>query len=282
MIKPKSIYRFLSPNFQPLFLEYKTEFRPRYGHGQPPHKLLYSIIDKNRKTYEDYLNGFLKFKNVFEKIPFDKPEGSSDPYWNNEYLPGLDIIALYSFLDEFKPETYIEIGSGNSTMVARKSINENSLSSKIISIDPHPRAQIDRISDEVIRKKIEDTNDFSAIFNLKENDILFIDNSHRCLPNSDVTVCFLELLPYLKKGVLIHIHDIYLPYDYSQFMCDRFYSEQYLLAVLLLNTDKYEVILPNYFIYEDDQLNKILNPVWNAPGLKNVERHGGSFWLRVK
>ena len=94
---------------------------------------------------------------------------------------------------------------------------------------------------------------------------------------------FLEILPKLKKGVIVHIHDIYLPYDYPQFMCDRFYSEQYGLAMYLLaNSDKYQTILPNYFITEDKELSSIIEPIWNHSNLNDVERHGGSFWFKIK
>ncbi|MCY7410548.1 MAG: class I SAM-dependent methyltransferase [Chitinophagales bacterium] len=115
-----------------------------------------------------------------------------------------------------KPKIYVEIGSGNSTMVARKAIEDHQLKTKIISIDPYPRASIDNLADTLIRKPIENLSDYNFIDELNENDILFIDNSHRSLPNSNVTVCFLEIIPRIKKGVLIHIHDIYLPYDYPQ------------------------------------------------------------------
>ena len=110
-----------------------------------------------------------------------------------------------------------------------------------------------------------------------------MDNTHRILPNSDAMVFFLEILPRLKRGVIIHLHDIYLPYDYPQFMCDRFYSEQYGLAIFLLaNPDKYEILLPNYFISEDRELSEVIAPIWNHENLRDVERHGGSFWFRIK
>jgi hypothetical protein len=65
-------------------------------------------------------------------------------------------------------------------------------------------------------------------------------------------------------------------------MCDRFYSEQYVLAAFLLaNSEKYKPLLPNFFISEDASLKKILEPIWHHPNLEGVERHGGSFWLRI-
>lgn len=98
---------------------------------------------------------------------------------------------------------YIEIGSGNSTKVARKAIVENNLKTEITSIDPFPRANIDHLADSVIRKPFESLSDNKFIIeSLEENDILFIDNSHRVFPNSDSMICFLELIPFLKKGLL--------------------------------------------------------------------------------
>lgn len=280
----KSLYRFISPRFQTVFLDYKVDFKPRSGHGTPPNKLLYDIINENREEYKSMLNSFLIFKDVFHNInTTDKETNQNLPSWNNNFLPGLDIIAIYGLINEFKPKQYIEIGSGNSTKVVRKAIADNNLNTKITSIDPYPRANIDHLADKVIRQPVENLTDYSFIEELEENDILFIDNSHRCLPNSDVTVCFLELLPKLKPGVIVHVHDIYLPYDYPQFMCDRAYSEQYVLAAFIIaNKEKYKTILPNFFISEDKELNKILNPIWEHPNLNAVEKHGGSFWLKVQ
>jgi hypothetical protein len=65
-------------------------------------------------------------------------------------------------------------------------------------------------------------------------------------------------------------------------MCNRYYSEQYGLAMYLLaNPQKYEPILPNYFISQDKELSKMISPIWDHENLKNVERHGGSFWIRI-
>jgi hypothetical protein len=279
----KYIYKLLHPKYQKLFMEYPVEFKPRYGHGNPPHKQLYDIINRNREIYKDYLTDTLQYKNKLWEIKESKNETDPNkPRWNNNYLPGLDIVAIYSLLARFKPSLYLEIGSGNSTKVAYKSKIDNNLDTKIISIDPAPRAEIDSLSDQIIRKPLEQV-DLSVLDQLKENDFLFLDGSHRILPNSDTTVFFLEILPKIKKGVIVQIHDICLPFDYPQDMCDRFYSEQYALAVLLLaNPDKYEIIMPNYFIAQDNELKSAVEPLWNSPHLSSVERHGASFWFIIK
>ena len=77
-------------------------------------------------------------------------KNENNPSWNNGYLPGLDIIGLYGIIANYKPQKYIEIGSGNSTKVARKAIVENNLKTEITSIDPFPRANIDHLADSVI------------------------------------------------------------------------------------------------------------------------------------
>jgi len=278
----KQIYRFLNPKFQNLFLEYKVDFKPRYGHGKPAHLDLLKIIDANRDNYEILINKALSLKeNIWTIQNSGKENSPTNPTWNNGFLPGLDIIGIYTLLTEFKPRKYIEIGSGNSTKVAFKAKTEQDLTTQIISIDPMPRAEIDNLADTVIREPFENI-DFNIIDELNENDILFIDNSHRILPNSDSMVFYLEILPRLKKGVIVHIHDIYLPYDYPQFMCDRFYTEQYGIAMYLLaNPKKFETILPNYFISQDKELSGLISPIWEHENLKNVEQHGGSYWLRI-
>ena len=282
MQKIKNLYRFLSGKHQTLHMEYKVNMVPRYGHGKPPHEGLNNIISNGDKQYAEYLIQFQKYFDALQQItPLKVNE--SDPYWNNDFLPGLDIIGIYGLTAEHQPKTYIEIGSGNSTKVVRKAIKEQGLATKLISVDPFPRAEIDHLSDEVRRLPVENISDYSFITEqLEENDILFIDNSHRVFPNSDATVCFLDILPKLKKGVLVHIHDIYLPFDYPQFMCDRFYNEQYVLAAFILaNPARYQTILPNYYISENKELQKHIQEFWKHENTTNVERHGGSYWLKI-
>lgn len=278
----KSFYRFLSSKYKTLHADYAVDFVPRYGHGLPPHKELYSIINANRAEYAGFIDNALHHVAAIHNIKQSKEETNPQlPGWNNQFLPGLDIVALYAMLAHYQPKQYVEVGSGNSTKVAAYAKSTLNLATKIVSIDPMPRAEIDALADEIIRMPFEAIN-LDRILELSENDVLFIDNSHRILPNSDAMVFFMEILPRLKKGVIVHIHDIYLPYDYPQFMCDRFYTEQYGLAFYLLaNPKKYHTIFPNYFVSEDKELSAQLLPFWAHPNLNGVERHGGSIWIQI-
>jgi hypothetical protein len=285
MSKLKSLYKFLSSKYQSLHLEYKVDPKPRFGFGKGPHTRLHDIISRQDAVYETHLKAFLDLQfNITSIKSSDTETNPIEPRWNNGFLPGLDIIGIYGMLSKYKPAQYIEIGSGNSTMVARKAIKDQELPTKITSIDPYPRADIDQLADKIVRMPLEAYDGLTSMIDtLDANDVLFIDNSHRVLPNSDATVCFLELIPYLKKGVIVHIHDMFLPYDYPQFMCDRYYNEQYMLAAFILaNPDKYYTLLPNFYISEHATLSKILNPIWAHPNLKDVESHGASYWFQIR
>ena len=191
MKKLKSLYHFLSKKRQTIHLDYPVKFKPRFGHGSNKSKsALYPIINENRTEYASLLSLFNAYGSIFQSIKLSSDEtDENQPAWNNEFLPGLDIIALYALVAEFKPKKYIEVGSGNSTKVVRKAIVDHKLTTKITSIDPFPRANIDHLADNVLRFPIENMDDHSAFKQLEAGDILFIDNSHRALPNSDVTVC---------------------------------------------------------------------------------------------
>ena len=175
------------------------------------------------------------------------------------------------------PKSFIEIGSGESTKFARRAIKDFGLKTKITSIDPSPRSYIDEVCDQAIREPLGEIDlDFNKI--LGKDDILFIDGSHRVFQNSDATICFLDIIPNLKSGVLVHFHDILLPWDYSKkYGGERYYNEQYLLAVYILaQRSSFEIVLPNYFISKEPQYNGLLKR------FNLGELVGSSFWIRIK
>ena len=275
------LIRHLLHRHQPIFLDYPVHFLPRYGYGNPPHSELHHLLDRGRDDYRVLLGRCLEFAGTLATIPARGHAASPEPAWINGFLPGLDSVALYTLLAVGNPERYVEIGSGNSTKLTRRAIRDHHLRTRIVSIDPRPRADIDSIADEVIRRPLEKV-DLTIVTSLRAGDILFIDGSHRCFMNSDVTVTFLEILPRLSSGVRVQFHDIFLPYDYPPGWEGSYYSEQYLLAAYLLGGARgVRVLLPNAYVSEDPELRLILDPFWSRPGLEAVERHGCSFWLEI-
>jgi len=164
--KVKRSIKLVLPKYQKLILDYPITMKPRYGYGLKPHPILYDIVNREVEVYKKFINEILKFEDVFKSIKSKELESNENlPSWNNGYLPGLDIVTLYTMMAYFKPKNYIEVGSGNSTKVAKKSILDNNLSTEITSIDPFPRANIDHLSDVVIRQPFENLNDYSYIVN---------------------------------------------------------------------------------------------------------------------
>lgn len=261
--------------------EIGNEPKPRYV-NRKPHALLHQIINKNRKSYQKLLSRFLRFEKKFLGIPLKEKHHQQEPCWMNAYLPALDAVSLYSLIRLYRPKRYVEIGSGYSTRWAKKAVQDGKLPTKITSIDPMPHTNIKSICDVVIRKFLCDV-DIKIFDQLKKGDILFVDGSHRCFMNSDVAIFFLEILPRLKSGVLVQLHDICLPYDYPAAWKIKYYSEQYLLAASLLARDpRIKIILPNSFITHDPKLNRILNSLTIPLKRKKVPSHGSSFWLEIR
>lgn len=259
-------------------LEYEVDCRPRYW--PEPHARLYEILSLRSSTYAAHLRRFVACAVEFTAIPYDSSL-PTEPFWNNNFFPSLDAIALHGILAEVQPARYLEIGSGNSTKFARHAIRAHSLHTRIISVDREPRAQIDLLCDEVIRESLERV-DLSIFDQLQSGDILFIDGSHQCLMNSDVVVSFLDILPRIKPGVWVHFHDIFLPWDYPPEWVQRYYAEEYMLACwLLAESPRIQIELPNYFISRSPELMRELDAIYERlPGLQN--RGGGSFWMRMR
>ena len=252
----------------------------RWGYSCAPHPILTQLLENKRESYESLLKQFLEASQLYANIPIQAdPDDPTRPCLKNPWLPGLDSFALYSMIGICKPKRYIEVGSGYSTKFARQAIKDYKLDTKLISIDPQPRAEIDALCDVVIRQPVEMV-DLETFDSLEANDILFIDNSHRSFLNSDVTITFLDIIPRLNQGVLVEIHDIFLPFDYPPHWVERYYNEQYLLAAYLLaEGTRFEIVLPNAFISKDSSLQKMMKPLFST--LNGVSSGGGSFWIRT-
>jgi hypothetical protein len=267
---------------QRIALDYPVRPEPRYGHGRPPHPQLERIIASGHDRYRATIEEWARLEPQFRPIGMHRGATADEPYWNNGWLPALDAAALYGFIAATKPARYVEVGSGHSTRFSRRAIRDGGLATTITSIDPHPRAEIDAICDRVIRSRLEDA-DLSLFNDLAAGDIVFFDGSHRVFTNSDVAVFFLDVLPRLAPGVLVQVHDIYLPFDYPPSLSARYYSEQYMLAVYLMGSlaRADSIVLPNAYVTEDREFAAMIEALWNKPGLETLERYGASFWFET-
>lgn len=273
-----------------IVLDYPVKPTPRYGWGKPPHPIISTVLEAGRGEYAKRLTDFCRLKTYLGRIPDELSADSLEPCWGPQrYFSSLDAVALYGLLVEFRPKRLFEVGSGYSTKFARRAIREHGLPTHITSIDPEPRAEINQICDCVIRKPLEEI-DLSLFGQLDAGDFLFIDSSHRTFTNSDVTIVFMELLPRLRDGVIVHFHDIFWPNDYPPDWNERYYSEQYLLGVYLVTAgpSTAKVLLPNAFIVHDRALAESCAPLIEITGIRRPRENpaspygigGGSFWMQ--
>jgi hypothetical protein len=265
---------------QAVYLDYPVHPEPRYGWGRPSHAALHELIAARRSCYRELVQRIEAVGAGLKEIPVTpRDEG---PHWANGQFSGLDAATLYCLPALFQPARYVEVGSGNSTRFVRRAIRDSCLDTKITSIDPTPRAEVDDICDEVIREPLENVP-LDLFERLRENDVVLFDGSHRCFQNSDVTVAFLDILPRLAPGVLVFIHDIYLPDDYPDVVTRRHYSEQYLLAVLL-EADagrRYEILLPANFCVTDAELGPEILRTWRRIAPDGVKVDSSGFLMRI-
>ena len=169
--------------------------------------------------------------------------------FNNKFFEAGDAEIYYQTIRYFKPKKIIEIGSGHSSLLAKQAIKNNkeidNVTTKLTCIEPYENRWLEENDIHVIREKVEEI-DIKIFSDLNKNDILFIDSSHVIKPQGDIIKIFLEILPKLKPGVIVHIHDIFSPRDYPENWLkveNRFFNEQYLLEGILDNSSKYKIML---------------------------------------
>jgi Methyltransferase domain len=267
--------------------DYPIDPKVRYGFGKPPLGWMADYLAGHLPSMSAFDAAMLANADEVAAVLANDPGDPMLPQWRNPWFSGLDALALMTMLKVHRPKRYIEVGSGFSTKFTRFTCRRHDLPTTITSIDPMPRAEIDKLCDRVIRAPLE-TVDLTTFDVLEAGDILFIDNSHRVFQNSDVNVFFMEVLPRIKPGVFIHIHDIFWPYDYPPQWLKRLYSEQYVLGAYLLGVGKgVDVMAASAALYGDEQRNAPFEGLWSKLGVSDWQRqrhigvsHDASFWMR--
>jgi hypothetical protein len=232
-------------------------------------------INMNDAMQLDLLrNHFTKFRDECSNFPAEPPPGQRRPF------RGVDALAAYCMVRHFQPRLIIEVGSGFSSLALGQAAAKNK-NSALICIDPFPSDFLRRGFPGLqssIEEKIQNI-DLKFFSQLQSGDILFIDSSHTVKIGGDVNYLFLEVLPRLKPGVIVHVHDIFLPFEYRRdWVLDefRFWNEQYLLQAFLTFNSEFEVLLANSYLnhYHQEDLKAAFR---NLPSWA-----GGSFWMRRK
>ena len=237
-------------------------------------------IDFNEVEQIALLEKF-NFNDEFKLIDINKTDELRFHINNSAFASG-DAEYFYNLIRFKKPSRIYEIGSGLSTLLAIQAIQKNkdensTYTCEHLCIEPYEMPWLEKAGVKVIRNLVENV-DKSLFLALEENDILFIDSSHIIRPQGDVLYEYLELLPILKVGVIVHVHDIFSPRDYlKEWIVDevKFWNEQYLLEAFLTANKEWKVIGALNFLHHRhfDKLKK------SCPFLSE-EREPGSFYIQ--
>ena len=194
-----------------------------------------------------------------------------------------DAEVLHAMVRWARPGRIVEIGSGGSTQILDAACALNAAEGRAVDYAAYDPYASDRVrAGELVHARVtavaaqqvpEDT--FTA---LRSGDILFIDSTHTVKLGGDVNRLFLEILPLLAPGVLVHVHDIFLPREYPRAWIERdgkFWAEQYLLQAFLCLNAEFEIVLP---------LNALLHDAGPAAAAllrrRDPDAYPGSFWFR--
>jgi predicted O-methyltransferase YrrM len=263
-------------------LEYlpSRALQPRWGNTHPVIAPLSDWIGSFDNDYCTVLQEMRKLAPRLAAISHNFDHANLDAAWLGVPFAPFDSAALYTIVRHYKPRLYLEIGSGITTAFAHRALRDHGLNTRIVSIDPQPRAAIDALCDDVIRDGLE-TCDLTLFDALEPGDIVFLDGSHRVFMNSDVTVFMIDVLPRLKPGVVVHVHDITLPWDYPDMFVNCYWSEAYILAAYLIAArDRVKPILPTAWVCRMPQFATWFDkPPVDLGQFNDAWRGGGSMWF---
>lgn len=234
-------------------------------------------------------------KKINEEISVFKDELETlEPYEQilkkgfGEGFPIIESFYLYCFIRYLKPKKVIEVGSGMSTyytlQACLKNKEETGSFADLICVEPYPRKAFFQFENDGLIKfhHSEVQNIPLDLFKeLDKGDVLFIDSSHVLKIDSDVTYLYLTVLPNLKEGVIIHIHDICFPYltlipEDKRFRSSLLWNETSILAAMLTGNDSFEILQCQSYLHH--KFPQIINETFAI--YNNKLHHPLSMWLK--
>jgi len=253
----------------------------------------FNNLDFNEESHKiilNELNNYLvNFDEEFGRTNVLERQNNLEYTLLNGAFEWMDARLLHYFLQKNKPKKIIEIGSGNSTLLTYNTKKMFNLDVDIICIEPYPTDYLEKLHNTgklTLIKSCLENIDLNIFTTLTENDILFIDSSHVVKLDSDVMFYFTKIFPLLNKNVLIHIHDIFFPYDYplDWLKKGRFWNEQYFLYTFLQYNTKFSIKFCNSYSgykYHNELESIQKNTYEKKNNIANDVFSGGSIWLIV-
>lgn len=168
------------------------------------------------------------------------------PRFEQDWFPRLDGAAAYTIVRKLRPRKIVEIGSGHSTRFLAQAVVDANMACEFLCIDPAPRAKLAGLPVRHLPKVLADIEP-GFVEQLGRGDVLFVDSSHIAMPGSDVDCLLGDVMPRLAPGVVVHVHDIFLPDTYPADWTWRGYNEQ-LPVACLLQGGAWEILFASHWV----------------------------------
>ena len=219
---------------QGFFIPYRYAAHVRQAEASRPDSEIARQFAAKEPAFAAWLAALAPFTAEFARIGTAPPPA---PRWDQDWFPRLDGAMAWAMVAIHKPAQIIEIGSGHSTRFLAHAAARHSPATEITTIDPAPRAKLAGLPITRLTMRLQDAlrEKTAPLFEeLGPGDILFVDSSHILMPGTDVDLLLNQIVPVLAEGVLVHVHDIFLPDPYPAAWHWRGYNEQQALAPLIL------------------------------------------------
>ena len=256
-----------------------AEVERRTDYIYPPTPTELAGINLNRSSQEQLLTEFATF---YSQLPFERSQNPNSRYYRpNESFPFQDAFTLYAMIRHLKPKRLTEVGCGNSSSVILDTCEALQLDTRLTLIEPYPEFLLTRLRPDDRKRfelKVQSIQDvpLETFTRLEAGDVLFIDTSHVSKIGSDVNHIFFQILPHLAKGVHVHFHDIWYPFEYPKHWLQggAFWNEAYLLRAFLMFNPAFEIVMFNSYVFQclPERVRSSF-PLF-------LEGPGASLWLR--
>ena len=199
------------------------------------------------------------------------------PYVDNQFYGTPDAEVYAAMIADVRPEAIVEIGAGYSTLIARRTIDLLGLGARLLVVDPEPRTDVAPYADELVRAPVEQVD--LGRLSLGARAILFVDSSHVVRAGGDVPHLFNVVVPRLPAGAIVHVHDVFVPYDYPDSYRARLYSEQYVLQALLSDSPRYRLLFATHMMCRREP--EAMRRVFGREVARDPRLYGVSLWFEV-
>lgn len=221
------------------------------------------------------------------------PTFKNDHYffsYNNFYYSYSDTLVLFCFLNHFSPQKIIDIGGGDTTglMVDIKNRCDCLSKMSVTAIQPNPHPVLEELhtsqSVKVLNNRVQDIS-LKVFEELNEGDIVFLDSTHVSKLGSDVNYIMFQVLPVLKKGVIVHVHDIYYTFEYpaDYYSSGKYWNEIYLWQAFLMHNTSYKILMFNSWLehfYSKEVNDALPGYFYRDPKVASKYMSGSSLWLQ--